>query len=258
MKPEYSFCRLVTNIYLNNYAEHTLSLSPRGNISSACAISMWRNSMKLKCIMFLQNNSGHTLRSTKNRRDFEDDILKCILLNENVLITIKISLWYISDGSVNNIPSLVQMVAWRRPSDKPLFEPMMIILLTHWRMYTSLGLNGLKLLIKPSHPMTPRSCFRLRCNQHVPDFHPVFRSLRQLYGTQCIDQANTFLALHKIISQVSVSSLIFWHDIHRGLYLVNMKTSWHGDVVCITCEGIPHVIDGFVPVMWIHRVSFFG
>ena len=32
---------------------------------------------------------------------------------------------------MNNIPTLVQIMAWRRPGDKPLSEPMMVILLTH-------------------------------------------------------------------------------------------------------------------------------
>ena len=31
----------------------------------------------------------------------------------------------------NNIPALVQIMAWRRPGDKPLSEPMMVSLLTH-------------------------------------------------------------------------------------------------------------------------------
>ena len=32
---------------------------------------------------------------------------------------------------VNNIPALVQIMAWRRPGDKPLSEPTMVSLLTH-------------------------------------------------------------------------------------------------------------------------------
>ena len=32
---------------------------------------------------------------------------------------------------INNIPALVQMMAWRRPGDKPLSELMMVSLLTH-------------------------------------------------------------------------------------------------------------------------------
>ena len=32
---------------------------------------------------------------------------------------------------INNIPTLIQIMAWRRPGDKPLSEPMMVKLLTH-------------------------------------------------------------------------------------------------------------------------------
>ena len=32
---------------------------------------------------------------------------------------------------INNISALVQIMAWRRPGDKPLSEPMMVSLLTH-------------------------------------------------------------------------------------------------------------------------------
>ena len=38
---------------------------------------------------------------------------------------------FVPKGSINNIPSLVQIMAWRRPGDKPLSEPMMVSLLTH-------------------------------------------------------------------------------------------------------------------------------
>ena len=39
-----------------------------------------------------------------------DDIFKCIFLNENVWISIKISLKFVFKGSINNIPALVQML----------------------------------------------------------------------------------------------------------------------------------------------------
>ena len=57
---------------------------------------------------------------------FPDDIFKRIFLNENVWILIKISLKFVPKGLINNIPALVQIMAWRRPGDKPLFEPMMV------------------------------------------------------------------------------------------------------------------------------------
>ena len=48
-----------------------------------------------------------------------------IFLNENILISIAISLKYVHKGSINNIPALVQIMAWRQPGDKPLSESMM-------------------------------------------------------------------------------------------------------------------------------------
>ena len=58
-------------------------------------------------------------------------VLHKICLIENVWIPIKISLKFVPKGPINNIPPLVQMMAWRRPGDKPLSEPMVVSLYTH-------------------------------------------------------------------------------------------------------------------------------
>ena len=73
----------------------------------------------------------NSLRPSKNGRHFPDDTFKRIFLYENVRISIKISLKFVPKGPINNYPSLVQIMAWRRPGDKPLSEPMMARLLTH-------------------------------------------------------------------------------------------------------------------------------
>ena len=73
----------------------------------------------------------NTLRPRQNSRHFPDDIFKCVFLNENVWISIEISLKFVSKGQINNNPALVQIMAWRRPGDEPLSEPMMVSLLTH-------------------------------------------------------------------------------------------------------------------------------
>ena len=73
----------------------------------------------------------NTLRSRKNGHHFADDIFNCIFLNENVWISIKISLKFVPKGEINNIPASVQIMAWRRPGDKTLSEPIMVRLLTH-------------------------------------------------------------------------------------------------------------------------------
>ena len=73
----------------------------------------------------------YSLRSRLNRRPFADDIFKCIFLNENEWISIIISLKFVAKGPINKIPALVQIMAWRRPGEKPLSEPMLISLPTH-------------------------------------------------------------------------------------------------------------------------------
>ena len=54
-----------------------------------------------------------------------------MFFNENVWISIKISLKFVPKGPINNIPALVKIMAWRRSGDKPLSEPMMVSWPTH-------------------------------------------------------------------------------------------------------------------------------
>ena len=60
-----------------------------------------------------------------------DDIFNRIFVNENVIISIKFSLQFVPKGPINNIPVLVQIMAWRRPGNKPLSEAVMVSLLKH-------------------------------------------------------------------------------------------------------------------------------
>ena len=76
-------------------------------------------------------HSHCTLRPRQNGHLFADDTFKRIFLNENIRISIKISLKFVPNGLINNIPALVLIMAWRRPGGKPLSEPMMIRSLTH-------------------------------------------------------------------------------------------------------------------------------
>ena len=73
----------------------------------------------------------NTLRPRQNCRHFAD-IFKCIFLNENVRILLRISLKFVPKLRSNqHYSSTVQIMAWRRPDAKPLCEPMMVNLLTH-------------------------------------------------------------------------------------------------------------------------------
>ena len=75
-----------------------------------------------------------------NGQHFADSIFKCIFSNENVLISIKISLKFVPKGPINNIPALLR---WWLGADQAISH-----YLNHWWFYhqckyASLSLNEL-------------------------------------------------------------------------------------------------------------------
>ena len=80
------------------------------------------------------NQQGSSLNTSRLRQDgshFPDDSFQCVFLNENVWILIKISLKFVPQSQINNIPALDQIMACSRQGNKLLSEPIMVILLTH-------------------------------------------------------------------------------------------------------------------------------
>ena len=73
----------------------------------------------------------HILRPRQHGRHFPDDSFISIFVNENIWISINISLRFASKVPINHIPALIRIMAWRRPGAKPLSEAMMVILPTH-------------------------------------------------------------------------------------------------------------------------------
>ena len=94
------------------------------NFSIIWKLCMWSTLDIVKCWL-------NTLRPSQNGRLFPDEIFKWVFLNENIWISIKISPKFVPKGPISNIPVLVQIMAWRRPGDKPLSETMMVRLPTH-------------------------------------------------------------------------------------------------------------------------------
>ena len=66
--------------------------------------------------------------------------------NGNVWILFKIPLKFVPKVWIDNIPALVQIMAWHQPSNNPLLEPMMASLLTHicvtWPQWVKHGWLG--------------------------------------------------------------------------------------------------------------------
>ena len=73
----------------------------------------------------------NTLRPRQNCRHFQTTFFKWTFLNESVWISINISLRFVPRSPINNIPTLIHVLVWHRPGDKPLSEPMMVRLPTH-------------------------------------------------------------------------------------------------------------------------------
>ena len=116
--------------------EHAIGAEPRPNIGTLaeCKAACQKNDSctavdwKWVWLFYISFNK---LRPRQNGRHFPDDIFKYILLNENVWILLKISLKFVPKGPIDNISSLIQIMAWRRWGDKPLSEAMVFSLLTH-------------------------------------------------------------------------------------------------------------------------------
>ena len=81
----------------------------------------------------------NSLRPGQNGRHFRD-ILNAISWMKMNKFKLKFH-GSVPNGPINNIPALVQIMAWRRSGDKPLCEPIMVSVLTHF--YPSCGLNEL-------------------------------------------------------------------------------------------------------------------
>ena len=125
---KYQICRVEWNCSLE--LEIKITIVVAGLVlpilhQSLCGLPLSLGS-NLQCL----TASFNTLRPRQNGRHFADDTFKRIFLNENARISIKISLKFVPQGPINNIPTLVQIMAWRRPGYKPLSGPMMVRLPT--------------------------------------------------------------------------------------------------------------------------------
>ena len=77
------------------------------------------------------NYALNTLGPRQKGCHFADNIFICIFLNENVWISIKNSPKFVLKRPIYDIPALIQIIAWRRPDDRPLSQPMVVRLPTH-------------------------------------------------------------------------------------------------------------------------------
>ena len=117
-------CYVLFSLGLSGYMTRLWGTERR--FSRCVDISCRRNRENTK-MNYVYHIEAETRWPPFSRRHFE--IL--IFLNENLWISIEISLKFVPRVPINNMQALVQIMAWCRPGDKPLSEPMMVNLLTH-------------------------------------------------------------------------------------------------------------------------------
>ena len=86
--------------------------------------------------------NGHfsTLRQRQDGCHFPDDIFRHIFLNENAWILNNILLKFVPKGPINNIPALVQIMAWRCQVTSHCLNQWWLV---YWGIYASVSLNEL-------------------------------------------------------------------------------------------------------------------
>ena len=130
-------CKTVVSPVLPHWRYHSLALSHGDVPDIPVSLEVWiwclsiSNHSRLYTVDIAKHILVNTLMPRQNGCCFADDIFKCIFLYENVLILIKISLKFVPKGPIDNIPELVQVMAWCWSGNKPLSEPMMVSLLMH-------------------------------------------------------------------------------------------------------------------------------
>ena len=183
------------------------------------------------------------LRPRQDGRHFADDIFTCIFLNENVWIPIKISLKFVPKGPINNIPALVQIMAWRHPGDKPLSEPMMVSLPKHicvarpqWVKWQAAWWLPREVLISLVWIHTG--------TKGTLHFNDLVSSLFELPNWWFhVDNGNFYsypvdkaISLHWIISvawltlrfygKIKQANNVFPHALSRGAHLISFSNTW--------------------------------
>ena len=118
------------HMYVSNNSVYKLVNMLGRMITASTIVILFTNWWRISAASMLSNALLRLLVSNalgpgQNGLHFPDEIFKCIFVNENIWILIKVSLNFVPYGKINNISALVQIMAWRRPSDKPLSEPMM-------------------------------------------------------------------------------------------------------------------------------------
>ena len=116
--PQEGWIYSATYVRRLHFAIATTSPKVQWNISTSTTVHLIRTHI-MKFLSVYSSPPG------QNGRHFADDIYLRIFLNENVRLSIQLSLKFLPKGPINNKSALVQVMACHLFGAKPLPEPML-------------------------------------------------------------------------------------------------------------------------------------
>ena len=126
-------CLMALSHYLNQcwpIIKGVLWYSPESNFTVTAHAAVLHLKIILFKIIATRMSLTHWVRD-KMAAIFQTTFSNAFCWMKMYEFRLKISLKFVPQGPINNIPALVQIMAWRRPGDKPLSGPMMVKLPTH-------------------------------------------------------------------------------------------------------------------------------
>ena len=141
--------------------------------------------------------------------------LSIAFFNENVWILIKISLKFVAKGSINNIPALVQIMAWRGQATSHYLNQWWLVC---WRIYASLGLNE---LINMLFAWVEEPERIINCTEAIIIYPPIYRSIYETRTVFSKRDRQTYWVAHSC------------HDIYCCCVITILFTK----IVCLNYES---------------------
>ena len=127
--------KMLSYQYSNSHYKDETVIRPsylyNGNFHMGKTTSLYWISLKTAFILIGMSCLINTLRLRRNRQHLQMTFSNAFFFNDCVWISLTISLKFVPRVPINNIPALVQIMAWCRPGDKPLSEPKMVSLPMH-------------------------------------------------------------------------------------------------------------------------------
>ena len=99
------------NVLLNDIKRSCRCIGINGN----------KEGLKKQAVLF-----DDIIEAQTNGHCFAADIFRCIFMNENIWLSINISLKFVPKVQINNVPALVWIMACHQTGDKPLSEPILV------------------------------------------------------------------------------------------------------------------------------------